>query len=120
MSSIPSGSHIGAKATIQKDTFGIYVELKHVNLSGEKVNISYASGASDKQITLRKPDGTTSVANATFTTDGTDGLLRRLISQGELDDAGSWYAQSYLKFTGAPANFDGFTSIVELEVKENL
>ena len=120
MSTIPGGSHVGAKATIQKDTFGIYVELEHVDKTGAIVDISYAVGASDKKITLRKPDGTSTQVDATFTTDGTDGLLRRLIAQGELDDAGPWYVQSYLKFTGAPVNFDGFSGIAEIIVAENL
>jgi len=109
--------HVGASFTIQKNTFGIFLALEARDTSGAIVDISSASNPTDKQITLQKPDGTSTQVNATFGTDGTDGVFQRLINTGELDDPGVWRIQGYLLLS---SGFDGFTEVIEFSVLDNI
>lgn len=54
------------------------------------------SGATTKQIILRRPDGTTLEKNADFTSDGTDGRMEYSTVSGDLNQAGSWMLQGYV------------------------
>jgi hypothetical protein len=45
------------------------------------------------QVIFRKPDGTTLTKTATYVTDGTDGLMKYIIAEGDIDVAGMWRVQ---------------------------
>lgn len=65
---------------------------------GDAVDIS---GASSKQIVLRKPDGTTKITkSATLTNDGTDGKLEYTAAASELDTEGEWKWQFLVTLGG--------------------
>ena len=48
------------------------------------------SGFTTLQIHMKKPDGTTSIFTAAFTTDGTDGKIEYQMLNGEIDQDGWW------------------------------
>ena len=61
--------------------------------SGTVVDVS---GATTKQLLLKKPDGTVATKNASFTTNGVDGKLRYTTLANDLDAAGVWELQVYV------------------------
>ena len=54
------------------------------------------SSATTKQFKFKKPDGTTTTVDASFTLDGSDGNLQYIVGSGFLDQAGTWQVQVYL------------------------
>ena len=77
------------------------------------VNIS---GASTKQITIKKPSGTSITVSTTFDSDGTDGKMYYNTVADDLDEAGSY------KLQGKVAITDGtfYTDITTFKVHRNL
>jgi hypothetical protein len=57
------------------------------------------SGATVKNIIFCKPDDTTVTQAGTFTTDGTDGLLKYTTVTGDLDIRGLWKIQGFITTT---------------------
>lgn len=55
------------------------------------------SSASVKQIVFQKPDGTDLTVNASFETDGTDGVIYYLTVSGDLSQIGLWSLQGYIE-----------------------
>lgn len=77
--------------------------LKEVAADGSvsAMNVSSAVGASDKQLRILRPNGTVLVKDAAFVTDGTDGKIRVTTdSTTDLDSAGVYKVQAYIKVTG--------------------
>lgn len=66
---------------------GTVVELTILDSTGAAFN---ASGATTKQILLRKPTGVVLTKTASFTTDGTDGKIRYTLASGDIDVPGPW------------------------------
>ena len=64
-----------------------------VRENGAVVNVS---GASTKQIKIKKPDGTTLAKGATFTTDGTDGKVQYVVESGVFSQPGLYEFRAYL------------------------
>lgn len=62
--------------------------------NGAPVDIS---SASPKQIIIRKPDGTKLTKNGVFETDGTDGDMYYKTVAGDVNIAGMWERQAYVK-----------------------
>jgi len=77
------------------------------------VNIS---GASTKQITIKKPSGTSITVSTAFDSDGTDGKMYYNAVADDLDEAGSY------KLQGKVAITDGtfYTDITTFKVHRNL
>lgn len=61
---------------------------------GEIVDLSTTTV---KQIIFRKPDRSTLTKNASFVTDGTDGLIEYISVLNDLDTIGLWSIQVYLE-----------------------
>jgi len=80
------------------------------------VDISGASGDTDKQIIFEKPDGTVITKNATFDTDGTDGKIYYITIDEDLNLSGQWKIQAKVVL----ADGTWRTSIDDFEVYENL
>lgn len=74
----------------------VLIELPVYNEDGTAADISEATV---KQFKLTKPSGATVTVNVSFTTDGSDGLLRYTTSD-EIDQYGSWRIRAYLEFGG--------------------
>ena len=94
--------------------------LKQVDANGAitVMNLASASGATDKQVLILRPDGTTLTKNASFVTDGTNGQIRATSAAGELNGAGKYRGQAYVKTT----SFEGIVGDegeFEFEVKAN-
>ena len=77
------------------------------------VNIS---SASTKQITIKKPSGTSITASTTFDSDGTDGKMSYTTVADDLDETGSY------KLQGKVVISDGtfYTDITTFKVHRNL
>lgn len=74
------------------------------------------SGATAKAFKFRKPSGATVNKNASFETDGTDGVLRYVTADGDLDEAGLWRVQVLLEIGTGSWSSD----IAEFRVDPNL
>lgn len=55
------------------------------------------SAATVKRISLKKPGGATVQKTAVFTTDGTDGLIEYDTVSTDLNKAGTWLIEPYVK-----------------------
>lgn len=99
---------------IQVGTIGLVIELK-IKKNNSVMDVS---SASVKQIIILKPDGITKTINtATFSTNGTDGLIRYVTTgSGEINQAGDYQVQGYLEMSGVKS----YTSIVQFHVVSNL
>lgn len=53
------------------------------------------STASTKKIIFRKSDGTTLIKTASFASDGTDGIIKYVSQEDDIDTLGIWEYQSY-------------------------
>jgi len=77
------------------------------------------SGAESQTITIRRPDGSSRTAAATFVTDGTDGLMQILSIAGDFPTAGPGYRyQGHVVFTAGTD--EKSTAVQEFEVFPNL
>ena len=89
----------------------IYITVK--NLNGAVIDIS---SATQKDFIFKKYDGTTVTKEATFSTDGTDGILKYTVESGLLDTIGLWNLQVHIVMpTG-----EWYSSIINFDVKNNL
>lgn len=74
------------------------------------------SGASTKQIIIKKPSGSTLTKTASFSTDGTDGKMSYTIILGDLDEAGTHQLQGKVVISDGTYN----TDITKFKVHRNL
>jgi len=56
-----------------------------------------ASALTTKNLIFKKPDGTIITKEATFYTNGTDGIIEYKTVSGDLDQNGVWALQAYLE-----------------------
>lgn len=54
------------------------------------------STATTKQITFRKPDGTSVTKTASFSSGGTDGRIQYVLVAGDIDQSGRWVVRAYV------------------------
>jgi len=100
---------------IHKDDIGTQFQLTvYTDTNGTILDISYATII---QIIFEKPDGTLITQDASFLTDGTDGILVYTSVSGDLNQVGKWKIQARLSDGGAN---DTKTDIVRFNVHENL
>lgn len=74
------------------------------------------SSATIKQIIFRKPSGELLTVDASFSSDGSDGKLRYIFVDGDIDEHGNWAAQAYIDMPAGKWK----TDIDEFEVYKNL
>ena len=82
----------------------------------EGYNILDISDATVKRIIIEKPDHTIISENATFLTDGSDGIIYYRTVAGDLSLAGDYGVQGYIE----TQNFKGYSSPTSFTVYENL
>ena len=58
------------------------------------------------QYLFRKPDGTEVAKNASFYTDGSDGIVKYVMESGVIDQAGFWSYQLLSTISGVPRHSD--------------
>lgn len=97
----------------------------HVNDIGTIFRVTFKNSAGTvvpipdatvKQIRFKKPDKTVLPKDGDFTIDGSDGQLQYTSLSGDLDQAGHWLLQGYVKLPTGEWSSD----IVEFEVYPNL
>lgn len=74
------------------------------------------SSASTKEILLKSPSGVVVAYAASFSTDGTDGLMEYATTTDDLDEAGIWRMQGHL-ILASPAG-EWHSARVDFHVKE--
>ena len=80
------------------------------------VDVSSAIGINTKTITFKKPSGVTIEKEATFLTDGSDGIIKYITIEDDLDELRTWEIQAKVTLTSGTwrSNIDKF------KVYENL
>ena len=80
------------------------------------VNISSAVSAGTKQVIIKKPSGDMLEKNASFTTDGTDGVMEYTTVANDLEESGTYKLQGKVQIT------DGtfFTDVHTFKVYRNI
>jgi len=87
-----------------------------IGLTEDGNQFSIADALTVKQIKFKKPDGTTVTKAASFTSDGSDGLLRYVTVDGDLDMTGAWQMQAYVE----KLSWQGHSEIHYFHVHRNL
>ena len=104
-SAVPSSIQVGAK------------NLRIQCLAKEGYTVLDISGATVKQIVIKKPDNTILTKNGTFLTDGTDGILYYMTETSDIDQPGTYYVQMYFELDDG---FEGYSSLDDFVVVANL
>ena len=77
---------------------GVTVRLTIVDdADGSAVDIS---SATTKQIVFESPSGTSTTQTASFTTDGTNGQIEYVTTDGDVNEEGEWRVQGLVIFGG--------------------
>lgn len=92
--------HLGDVGTIIRVT---------VTEDGSAVDLSTATGI---QLRFRAPDGTVTNYTASFTTNGSDGVLQYALTADDIDQVGLWEVRPYFTL----GTFTGHTSAVTFTV----
>ena len=74
------------------------------------------SGATVKQIKLRKPSGSVVTKTASFSTNGQDGKVRYVTQDNDLNEHGYWQIQGYVELGGG----EWHTNVEDFLVHKNL
>lgn len=72
---------------------GMVLRVLVIDENGVALNIS---SATTREILLGKPDDTVTTNVATFTTDGTDGLIQLTTTASTFDQTGEWEIQGHI------------------------
>lgn len=81
--------------------------------TGVAQDISQAIG---EQIIFEKPDGSLLTVTASFVTDGSDGVVRYIFGEGDLDQSGTWRYQALITF----ASGEIYSDVAKFKVLPNL
>ena len=76
---------------LQFNNIGTELRVIIVDCNDNPINIA---SATSKSIILKKPGGTLTIYDASFLTDGTDGVILYNTVDGDLDEIGSWKIQA--------------------------
>ena len=71
------------------------------------------SGATVKELKFKRPDNSTLVKTASFTTDGTDGKLQYASIAGDLSIAGDWKMEAFVTLPSGSWTSDCIQFIVQ-------
>ena len=81
---------------IHNGDIGTIFRLTIVDSSGTAIDVS---SASVKKIYFQDPSGNKSVEDASFYTDGSDGIIQYTAVSGDIDETGNWQIQGYVETT---------------------
>lgn len=98
--------------TLQVGGVGVIIQL------GIKQNFGSLdiSSATNKQLIMKKPDGSSQAYDASFFTDGKDGLIYYRTREGDLNQAGTYIVQAKIE----TPSFTGYSSQTSFVVSSNL
>jgi hypothetical protein len=108
-----------ASGEIHENDIGTIFRVEVKNAAGAVVDIS---SATSKYIDFQKPDGTDVRQTASFTNDGTNGLIQYATLAADLDQVGLWEYQARVILSGGTWNsdvlhFDVFPNLVSTSDK---
>ncbi len=101
-----------ASERIQVEDTGTSIRIR-VQEDNADIDISTAT---DMQIFLKKPSGTTETKTGSFVTDGTDALMHYVSVSGDIDEVGTWKAQGWVSLPQG----DFFTEVASFKVNRNI
>ena len=99
---------------ITSGDFGWVGKLRMVQ-DGTAVDIS---AYTTRQFIFKSPIGAVTTKTATFDDDGTDGILKYTVADGDIDRAGSWRVQARIAKTGVELTSDPLHFQVEDRLDE--
>lgn len=102
-----------AAPDVQVNSFGWNIDLRMIDQLSAAVNISTATTC---DYVAKKPSGSKVTVAAVFVTDGSDGKLRHEVSQGMIDEVGTWQVQAHV----ITPTQELWSSVLIFEVKGNL
>ena len=105
-------SSSGLNSDIQVGAIGLTLKLT----IKEKGSVTDLSQTSVKKIVIKRPDNSILTYDATFFTDGTDGIVYYTTVAGDINTAGTYSVQGYFVFS----TFTGFSTISQFVVNANL
>ena len=76
------------------------------------------SSYTTRQFIFKSPVGTVTTKAATFDDDGTDGILKYTVADGDIDRSGSWRVQARISKTGVELTSDPLHFQVEDRLDE--
>ena len=103
---------MSAKEEIHLGDIGTSLQLEIVE-DGVALDISTATSL---KMRFQKPSGSTLDKDASFVTDGSDGLIRYVTVSGDLDEAGTWTRQAFMQI----GSWHGQSSRVQFVVRGNI
>lgn len=89
---------------------GSQLRLRVKNQAGEVVSLAMAT---KKEIWLKKPGRIYVKEDATFATDGTDGILMYTFDADDLATPGIWLAQVYVELPSSNLHSSHFEFVIE-------
>jgi hypothetical protein len=98
---------------IHQNDIGTIIQVQISDCNGSAIDIS---AATSKEIVFKKPNGALVTKIATFVTDGTDGKMKYVIVDGDLDQVGSWKVQGIV----AVGSYVWHSSFETFKVHRNL
>jgi hypothetical protein len=99
-------------AGLQVGGVGVIIQL----VIKQNFGVLDISSATNKQIILKKPDGSSQICDASFFTDGQDGLIYYRTREGDLNLPGTYLAQAKIE----TPSFTGYSSQTSFVVSANL
>ncbi len=107
---------VAATAEIHKGDIGTAFQITMRDENGAIIDLT---SASEKKIRLQRPDLTTTEVNATFATNGADGVIQwKTAVAGDLNQAGTWKIQGVVTLSNGKwhSNIDSFKVYENIEI----
>ena len=98
---------------IHTDDWGTMFEVTVVDQDGDVADIS---GATAKVFRFKDPSGNTVDKGADFVTDGSDGKIKYVTQDGDIDEVGDWKLQAIVTLPSG----EWFSEILAFPVLQNL
>ena len=102
-----------ANIVIHVDDVGTIFQLTIVDSDGAIVDVS---GATQKNLIFKPPQGTAEIKSASFVNTGSDGKIQYTTIAGDIDTQGQWKVQAYAELSDG--NY--YSSIITFLVEKNL
>lgn len=112
---------MSSRLILSKGDIGAVFEVSLITESGTAVDVSTATGGSDKLLVLRSPSGVVKSLAASFVSSGTDGKIRYTTTSTDLDEVGGWERQWQVQLrSGGSVVGSLSTPVVKFEVGEKI
>ncbi len=102
--------------TVHLGDIGTSFQIKLIDATGAAIDISAATGNNDKFVLFKKPSITTVQQSGLFVTDGTDGKIQHTAISGDINEAGTWQLQGWVRLVGG----SWYSDVSEFKVSDNV